>query len=414
VLYEMLVGRPAFDGEGVWDTLARGIECEPEWTSLPKNLSPALRTYLERCLQKDSRQRVQAIGDMRLALEGVFDTAVSPTVTPGVAARWRRVVLAGAAAMVAGGAIVGSLTWDSTRQSPARVSRLQMASSGASEVSVGYNDRDLAITPDGSRVVYIGNRGSQIFVRALDTLSPVAVFTGAPVGLFTSPDGQWIGFRDVPGTLKKVALTGGPAVTLATLDGTPSGATWGPDDTIIVASENVATGLQRVSASGGEVEVLTRPDPAQGEADHLWPEMLPGGRAVLFTITALTGGLGAAQVAILDLETGTRQVLLQACCRRMSVIEASPRSAELAPKRRPCGSSAAGSSYRMPRLSANSLKPPPSSIRRLYRSKTGLACPTTGTMPVTNGRTDPLKIEPKPPLGMVTLAESLVSVRLEP
>ena len=106
-------------------------------------------------------------------------------------------------------------------------------------------------------------------------------------------------------------MTGGPAVTLATLDAAaPGGATWGPDGTIILASENVATGLQRVSPSVGSVEVLTRPDPAKGEADHLWPEMLPDGRAVLFTITSLTGGLGAAQVAILDLQTMKRQVLL--------------------------------------------------------------------------------------------------------
>jgi hypothetical protein len=138
-------------------------------------------------------------------------------------------------------------------------------------VSVGYNDRDLAITPDGSKLIYVGNHATQIFVSALDSLSPVAVFTGQPIGLFTSTDGQWIGFRDGEGTLKRVAITGGPAVTLATLDAGsfPSGATWGPDGSIILASENVATGLQRVSASGGQVEVLTRPDPAQGEADHL-------------------------------------------------------------------------------------------------------------------------------------------------
>jgi serine/threonine-protein kinase len=221
-------------------------------------------------------------------------------------------VLVGAAAIVASGAIVSSLMWVAMRQPPPRVSRLQVGSSGSSEVSVGYNDRDLAITPDGSRLIYVGNRATQIFVRALDALSPVAVFrTGRPLGLFTSPDGKWIGFRDGAGTLKKVAVTGGPAVTLATLDAAaPSGATWGPDGTIILASESVATGLQRVSASGGSMEVLTRPDPAQGEADHLWPEMLPDGRAVLFTITALTGGLGAAQVAVLDLQTMKRQVLL--------------------------------------------------------------------------------------------------------
>ena len=112
--------------------------------------------------------------------------------------------------------------------------------------------------------------------------------------------------------LKKVAVTGGPAVTLATLDTAgPSGATWGPDDTIIVATNSVETGLQRVAAAGGPLTVLTRPDRAKGEADHFWPEMLPGGRAVLFTITALTGGLDAAQVAVLDLQTGTRKMLVR-------------------------------------------------------------------------------------------------------
>ena len=313
VLYEMLVGRRAFDGEGVSDTLARVIEREPDWSRLPAKLPPALRTYLERCLQKDPRQRVQAIGDIRLALEGAFDAAVSAPAAPIVVSQWRRVVLVGAAAIVASGAIVGSLTWMAMRQPPPRVSRLQVVSSGSSELSVNYNDRDLAITPDGSKLIYVGNHGTQIFVRTLDTLLPVAVYTGrAPLGLFTSPDGQWIGFRDGPNTLKKVAVTGGPPVTLATLDATmPSGATWGPDGSIIFASESVATGLQRVSASSGQVEVLTRADRAQGEADHLWPEMLPDGRSVLFTITPQTGGPGVAQVAILDLQTGKRQVLLR-------------------------------------------------------------------------------------------------------
>ena len=86
-----------------------------------------------------------------------------------------------------------------------------------------------------------------------------------------------------------------------------SGATWAPDDTIIFATNNPATGLQRVSAAGGTPEVLTRPDHAQGEADHLWPELLPGGRAVLFTITSQTGGLddgpgGGARLAHRDAE----------------------------------------------------------------------------------------------------------------
>ena len=153
--------------------------------------------------------------------------------------------------------------------------------------------------------------GTQLFVRALDTLESVPVFTGAPRGPFVSPDGQWIGFVD-GGVLKKVPMTGGPAIPLATTDApTPLGATWGPDDTIIFATTNGATGLQQVAAAGGPTTVLTRPDRARGEADHIWPERLPGRRAVLFTITAVTGGLDAAQVAVLDMQTGTRTVLVR-------------------------------------------------------------------------------------------------------
>ena len=317
VLYEMLTGQRAFDGQGVSETLARVIEREPDWARLPAALSPALRTYLGRCLQKDPRQRVQAIGDVRLALEGAFETTAL-TAAPISVTQRRRVALASVAAIIASGAIIGTLVWAAMRQAeptPFRVSRLQVTPSGTSALSIFWNNRDLAITPDGSRIIYVGNRGTQLFVRALDALEPVAVFTTGPAGPngpFVSPDGQWIGFADGRGVLKKVPVTGGPAVTVATLDTAgPAGATWGKDDTIIVATAEVATGLQRVAAAGGPMTVLTRPDRAQGEADHFWPEMLPDGRAVLFTITALTGSLEAAQVAVLDLQTGTRKILVR-------------------------------------------------------------------------------------------------------
>ena len=273
VLYEMLTGQRAFDGQGVSETLARVIEREPDWARLPATLSPALRTYLRRCLQKDPRQRVQAIGDVRLALEGAFETAVPQTAAPAV---WR-----------SGGASHSSVSRRSSRaaRSSARwcgspcarlsrrrlvSSRLEVTPSGAAALSINWNDRDLAITPDGSRVVYVGNRGTQLFVRALDALAPVAVFTGSPRGPFVSPDGQWIGFVDGLGLLKKVAVTGGPAVTLATLDTAgPSGATWGPDDTIIVATNSVATGLQRVAAAGGPTDGAHAARPRAGRSRSL-------------------------------------------------------------------------------------------------------------------------------------------------
>ncbi len=314
VLYEMLTGHRAFDGQSAPETLARVIERDPDWNKLPATLSPTTRAYIRRCMHKDPRQRVQSIGDVRLALEGAFETAIPQA--PVVMTSWRRIALVAAAAMILGGGIVGAFVWAAMRPVDApvpAVSRLQITPTGAAALNIFWNNRDIAITPDGSRVVYFGNRGTQLFVRALDNLAPAVIFTGTlPNGPFVSPDGQWIGFTDGRGVLRKVPVTGGPAVTLATIDTAgPAGATWGPDDTIIVASAAVETGLLRLSAEGGPLSVLTRPDRTQGEADHFWPEMLPGGRAVLFTITALTGGLDSARIAVLDLQSGTRKILMQ-------------------------------------------------------------------------------------------------------
>src|SRR5258705_10373304 len=103
-------------------------------------------------------------------------------------------------------AIASALRGYAMRPDPPRVSRLLIASSGTAALTI--NGGDLAITPDGSRIVYVGNRGTQLFVRALDPLAPVAVFTGAPREPFLSPNGQWIGFGNGPGGFKKVP---GPA-----------------------------------------------------------------------------------------------------------------------------------------------------------------------------------------------------------
>jgi len=318
VLYEMLTGKRPFDGEDVSDTLANVLKIDPDWSALPSEIPPAIRALLQSCLTKDRRRRVADISVALFVLEkGASLAPPTGMVSAAPLPRrplWRRVAALTAGALVVG-IFAGASVWVAMRPReplPQRVSRLPLAPSGAAALTITGLDRDLAITPDGSRVVYVGNRGTQLFVRALDALEPVTVFTGVPRGLFVSPDGQWIGFVDGASVLKKVAVTGGPAVTLATLDGNaPRGATWAPDDTIIVATNDGTIGLQRVRAAGGSTTVLTRPDPAQGEADHYWPELLPGGRAVLFTITAVTGGLDAAQVAVLDLQTGTRKVLVR-------------------------------------------------------------------------------------------------------
>ena len=180
---------------------------------------------------------------------------------------WQRVTaLTGGALLVAAVATTLTCRHAPGAAAPPRVSRLQVQSSGIAALTINGNDRDLAITPDGSRVVYVGNNGTQLFVRALEALEPVAVFTGAPRGPFVSPDAM-----DRIHRQRQHVEEGGvdrrAGSHAATLDGLPRGATWGPDDAIIVATDTQATGLQRVAATGGPTTVLTRPDRARGEAD---------------------------------------------------------------------------------------------------------------------------------------------------
>jgi serine/threonine-protein kinase len=92
--------------------------------------------------------------------------------------------------------------------------------------------------------------------------------------------------------------------------GTPRGATWS-EEAIIFATNTPATGLLRVSAAGGEPTVLTRPERERGEGDHVWPEFLPGGEAVLYTMTSVGGSIENAQIAVLDLRTGASKILIR-------------------------------------------------------------------------------------------------------
>jgi serine/threonine-protein kinase len=274
-----------------------------------------VRRLLRRCLEKDPRRRLQAIGEARVHIEDLLSGAADTTVGPAllhVVPLWRRALPWASAGTLAAGLAATLVLWPPWRPAAAaapRVMRTTITTSGPAALTIGGNDDDLALSPDGTHVVYVGNGGTQLFVRALDAFEPVAIASGQVRGPFISPDGQWVGFNRAG--IYKVAMTGGPSFRVASTDGGAGAATWGPDDTIIFSTSNPTTGLQRVSASGGTAEVLTRPDRAQGEADHLWPEILPSGHAVLFTITSQTGGPDSAQVAVRDLRTGTQKVLVR-------------------------------------------------------------------------------------------------------
>jgi hypothetical protein len=326
ILYEMLTGRRPFDGEDLSDTLATVLKSEPDWSALPADVPPPIRMLIQRCLTKDRRHRVADIAVALFVMAEAANVAPAAAVTGEQTATlprpplWRRLVMP-TAALIVGGAAVGTAVWLAMRPAGAHVTRFTLTPTGATALSVDLQSRDLTITPDGTHIVYKGTgttggaQSAQLFVRALDRLEPMPLAgIGSARAPFVSPDGQWIGFVETSGSpvaLKKVALTGGPALTLCVLDGTSRGATWGDDDSIIFATLAPLTGLQRVSSAGGEPTVLTKPSRERGEADHLWPQFLPGSHGVLFTITSTTGGLDASQVAVLDLRTGTTKILVR-------------------------------------------------------------------------------------------------------
>jgi serine/threonine-protein kinase len=308
VLYEMLTGQRAFPLDNVSDTLAAILRGEPAWNALPPELPRPIRTLLQRCLLKDRTQRISAVSTATFVLTE-YGSLVGEA--PQRRRPWSSLGYA-AVGLIAGAGLSGATVWLATQPAPPRATRLLITPPAAAAVTVNGIDRGVAITPDGSRVVYVGPNANALYVRALNELDSVMMAgLGQPRGPFISPDGQWIGYFDSSTVMKRVATTGGPAVELARLDGGSRGAVWLPGDTIVFAT-NGSTGLQQVSLStGGEPRILTRPDRSRGEVDHLWPEALPGGQVVLFTITSATGGLDAASIAALDLRSGAQTVILR-------------------------------------------------------------------------------------------------------
>jgi hypothetical protein len=319
VLYEMLTGKHTFGADNAAETLAFILTKEPDWSRLPSATPTPIRRLLRRTLEKDRKRRVAdlvtaqlEIDDARAALSGGTSREERPRrrFTP-------RQFAAFAFAVVAGVALTGTFMSFTTPTTEQRVRRLTVATPGETTLYANGFDRDVAIAPDGTRIAYVGGSSNQpwIFVRALDQLQPIPlVQVGTPRGLFFSPDSQWIGFfdQDTFG-MKKVAVTGGPAVTVpgATAGSGPRGATWLPDGRIIFATSSGTPGLQQIAANGGSATVLTKPNRERGEVNHLWPEALPDGHSVLFTINTTGVGTANTEVAVLDLRTGSQKILIQ-------------------------------------------------------------------------------------------------------
>jgi serine/threonine-protein kinase len=332
LLYEALTGKRAFGGETVSELLAAVMRDEPDWSALPQAVPPPIRQLLKRCLWKDPRQRLQAIGEARITIEQAMsggDAAPQPTpalagVRAGRAAAWTRAVPWGAAAILAAAlAAVLILIPARLRQPHGPVMHLSLpAQARHAEADLASA---LAISQDGTRVVYVAVQGSpeigksedlespqtqtvELVVRKLDQLAPTPLpETAGGAAPFFSPDGRWIGFFS-GGALKKVSSDGGPPVTVCEA---PSiiGASWGGDGFIYFAS-NGAAEIRRVPEEGGTPKVVVQAGSGEAVASFRWPQILPGGKAVLFTTAGASWLAQHYRTEAYSLATGKRTVLM--------------------------------------------------------------------------------------------------------
>jgi serine/threonine-protein kinase len=272
---------------------------------LPAAVSPHVRATLQSCLEKEVRRRWRSMGDVQLLLDGQFDIGSGAEAARRSASAPRIRLMA--AAVVALGMTTALAVGALMLRRPAAVrplTRLGLSLPGGATV------RDLTITPDGSKVVYVGDRGRRIYVRSLDALEPVEIASGVILAqLAISPNGQWVSFIDGSTRLRKVPISGGPSSAIANLDGGARGVAWLTDDTLVVGTA-ARTGLLRVSASGAEppTAITTLDDSG---VDHVWPERLPGGQALLFGMEGATSGDDNRHVAALDMASGRVKIVVR-------------------------------------------------------------------------------------------------------
>ena len=309
VLYELLTGTRAFQGESVTETLAQVLTQRPNWAQLPANTPAPIRTLLRRCLEKNPKKRLDSAVALRLEIDDALALAAgvtAPVSTPLAQRRlvpWQAIVAAVAASL-----ITALGTWAVTRSeppAPALAARFTLTFPPTEPLDLLGVGRDIAVSPDGRYLVY--QSGGRLVLRALDQLDVVPLSNVRGRTPFFSPDSQWIGFFD-GGDLMKVAVTGEPVIPISREMGNTLGGsgTWGDDGTIVVSSVSDAdrtVGLRSISANGGEVTVLTRID---GTHFHAMPSMLPRGRGVLFTIWAPSD----QRLAVLDLKSGQQKTLV--------------------------------------------------------------------------------------------------------
>ena len=318
VLYELLTGKQAFDGETVTETLAAVLKADPDWTMLPAATPAGIRVLLRRCLQKDLTRRLRDATDARIEIEDALSGAQSVPVDEGrLVGRkpwWKRAIpalLTGVALSV----VTGFLVWNFRPSVPPATIRFSFTIPGDQRFSIPGRSL-IAISPDGTQMVYAAN--SRLYIRSMSEVEskPISGTENTQGGVSNpifSPDGRyvafWSGSSNPPiGTLKKIAVGGGSPVTLSEVAANPLlGVSWDKDRIVFGRGSD---GILRVSENGGKPETLVRVKADEVAAN---PQQLPGAQAVLFTLAPATGRdrWNKARIVVQSLKSGERKTLIE-------------------------------------------------------------------------------------------------------
>jgi Tol biopolymer transport system component len=293
VLYELLTGRRAFEGETVSDTLAEVLKSEPDLEQLPDETPSRLRGLIERCLRKDPRRRLRDIGDARVELEEIIESPAEPLPTgapadasqPPPRGMLRRLIpWLAAAGLLAVGLAAGYLARDATLET--RVLRASILPRDDVVIDVNPGNPGVpTLSPDGRLIVFAG-RGddnvTRLYVQPLDSREArVLEGTDGAHYPFWSPDGRQIAyFEHADSALKKISVEGGPAVTVADAPNGKGGSWSESGDVIYAPTSN--SGIHTVRETGGPAKRITTIDFDRGEDSHRHPFFLPDGRTFLY------------------------------------------------------------------------------------------------------------------------------------
>jgi Tol biopolymer transport system component len=322
ILWEMLTGRRLFPGEATSEILAEILKTDPDFRALPPGTPAGIRRLLRRCLTRDPRSRLHDAADARLELEEAASGDAeadhgngppgSPATAPSPARAWlARVpwILSGILAF----AFIMAMNDNGQQTAPVTPAMTFGVPTLEKEVLPDDELQMIDLSQDGRDLVFIGvgEESRWVYHRPLHRMEARRIpGTEGAAGVQLSPDNRWVAFVS-EGRLLKIPIEGGTPIFLAE---TPAnrGVNWGADGVIVLAP-SYNSGIVRVPALGGPAETITTPDQTKGERSHRWPQILPGGRWVLFTVGMVNspGDYDASNVDAVNLHNGTRKRVLE-------------------------------------------------------------------------------------------------------